>query len=47
LYILESLLVAKVEKDIRAKDGGDDGADAVESLGDVDSDLRILWWAAD
>lgn len=47
LYVLESLLVAEVEEDVRAKNGGNDGTDSVESLGDVDSELRILWWAAD
>lgn len=46
LYVLESLFVTEVEEDVRAKDGGNDGTDSVEGLGDVDSDLRILWWAA-
>lgn len=46
LYVLESLLIAEVEEDVRAKDGGNDGTDSIEGLGDVDSDLRILGWAA-
>jgi hypothetical protein len=47
LYVLESLLVTEVEEDVRAKNGGDDGANSVESLGNVDSNLRVLRWAAD
>lgn len=39
LHVGEGVLVAKVEEDVGAEDGRDDGADAVEGLGDVDANL--------
>lgn len=42
LHILQRLCVVEVKKDIRPQDGSHDRADAIEGLGEVDSDLGIL-----
>lgn len=45
--VLKRTLVAEVEEDVGTKNGSNHCADTVESLGNVDSDLRVLRWAAD
>lgn len=35
--------IAEIEEDVRAEDGSDDSANTVESLGNVDAELRISW----
>lgn len=47
LHVLQRLCVVEVEEDVGAQDGGHDRADAIEGLGDVDSDFGILGRAAD
>lgn len=47
LDVLHGALAGEVEEDVGAHDGGDDGADAVEGLSDIDADLRVLGRAAD
>lgn len=47
LHVLQRLYVVEVEEDVGAQDGGHDRADAIEGLGDVDSDFGILGRAAD
>lgn len=47
LDVLQGGLVVKGEEDVGAQDGGDDGADGVEGLGDVDADLGVLGGPAD
>lgn len=46
MYVGERRVVTEFEEDIGAQDGGDDGADTVEGLRQVDSDLGIFRWAA-
>lgn len=47
LHVLQRLYVVEVEEDVGAQDGGHDRADAIEGLGDVDSDFGVLGRAAD
>lgn len=47
MHVLERLGVVEVKEDIRPQDGSHDRADAIEGLGDVDSDLGVLGWTAD
>lgn len=46
LHIFQCTLVTKGEEDIGAQDGGNDGADAVEGLGNIDSYLGVSWRTA-
>lgn len=41
LHVRKGGLVVEVEEDIRAHEGGDDGADTVEGLGQVDAHLGV------
>lgn len=47
LHVLQRLYVVKVKEDVGPQDGGDHRADAIEGLGDVDPDFRVLGRAAD
>lgn len=47
LHVLQRLHVVEVEEDVGAQDGGHDRADAIEGLGDVDSNFGVLGRAAD
>lgn len=46
LHVSKGLFVAKVEEDIGAEDWCNHGSDAVEGLGDVDSNLGVTRRAA-
>lgn len=46
LDVLDGALIAKVEENVGTEDGGDNTADTIEGLRNVDADLRIPWWAA-
>lgn len=46
LDVLKGDFLIEDEKDIRAEDGGNDGADAIEGLSDVDSDFGVAGWPA-
>lgn len=47
MHVLQRLDVVEVEEDVGAQDGGHDRADAIEGLGDVDSDFGVLGRSAD
>jgi len=43
LHVLDGGLVVEGEEHVGAQHGRDHGADSIEGLGDVDTDLGVLW----
>ena len=43
LHVLKRLRVIESKEHVRPKNGGNHSSDAIEGLGDVDSDFRKLW----
>lgn len=46
LDVFQRAGVTKVEEDVRAQNWGNDSPDAIESLGNIDSDLGVSWGPA-